>query len=289
MARIRTIKPDFWTDEKVVALSPFARLLFIGMWNFVDEAGRCEFSPLRLKMQILPADPVDAAELISEIQCAGLIVVYAADGKQFFQVTNFAKHQKTDPRWPSKLPAPTPERTNSPPITPTPAPGKGKERGEREKERKEDSEANASVCGRDATRTSRTADFEDFWKVYPKRQGSNPKEHARKRFWAAAKSGADPAEIIRAAQAYAAQQQEIGNVGTVFVAQAVTWLSQQRWKDYANGAGTTQHTGPPPGLTGADLAAWQRQRMEEQLGAGPSTEDGRLLDQGEGVRGGRHH
>ena len=30
MARIRTIKPDFWTDEKVVELSAFARLLFIG-------------------------------------------------------------------------------------------------------------------------------------------------------------------------------------------------------------------------------------------------------------------
>jgi hypothetical protein len=31
MARIRTIKPEFWTDEKIVELSPFSRLLFIGL------------------------------------------------------------------------------------------------------------------------------------------------------------------------------------------------------------------------------------------------------------------
>jgi hypothetical protein len=134
MARIRTIKPDFWTDEKVVAMSPFARLLFIGMWNFVDEAGRGEFSPMRLKMQILPADPIDATELIGEIRSANLITVYDVEGKQYFQVNNFAKHQKTDPRWPSKLPAPTPTPTDSHQLTPNPAPGKGKERGEKEKE-----------------------------------------------------------------------------------------------------------------------------------------------------------
>jgi len=34
MARIRTIKPEFWTAEQVMELSRDARLLFIGMWNF---------------------------------------------------------------------------------------------------------------------------------------------------------------------------------------------------------------------------------------------------------------
>lgn len=39
MARIRTIKPEFWTAEQVMELSRDARLLFIGMWNFCDDAG----------------------------------------------------------------------------------------------------------------------------------------------------------------------------------------------------------------------------------------------------------
>ena len=39
MARIRTIKPEFWTSEQVVDCSPTARLLFIGLWNFCDDGG----------------------------------------------------------------------------------------------------------------------------------------------------------------------------------------------------------------------------------------------------------
>lgn len=39
MARIRSIKPEFWTSEQVMALSPLARLAFLGMWNFCDDAG----------------------------------------------------------------------------------------------------------------------------------------------------------------------------------------------------------------------------------------------------------
>ena len=39
MARIRSIKPEFWTAEQVMECSPMARLLFIGMWNFCDDGG----------------------------------------------------------------------------------------------------------------------------------------------------------------------------------------------------------------------------------------------------------
>jgi hypothetical protein len=104
MARIRTIKPEFWTDEKVVALPALARLLFIGMWNFVDDEGRAEFSPLRLKMQILPADDADISELIGAIRREGLIEVYVVEDKEYFQVKGFDKHQKIDARRKSKYP-----------------------------------------------------------------------------------------------------------------------------------------------------------------------------------------
>ena len=52
MARIRTIKPDFWSDEKIVELTPWARLLFIGLWNFSDDDGRMPFSPKKIKMLV---------------------------------------------------------------------------------------------------------------------------------------------------------------------------------------------------------------------------------------------
>lgn len=142
MARIRTIKPDFWTDEKVVELSAFARLMFIGMWNFVDDYGRAPLSAKRLKMQILPEDDVDPVKLIEEIRKLGLIVVYEVDGKEFFHVRGFSEHQKVDKRTDSKHPAPpiSPELPRTPPNSTS---GKGREE-EKEGKKKEEREPSGS-------------------------------------------------------------------------------------------------------------------------------------------------
>ena len=56
MARIRTIKPEFWTSDQVVECSFAARLLFIGMWNFCDDYGVHPASLRKLKMEIFPGD-----------------------------------------------------------------------------------------------------------------------------------------------------------------------------------------------------------------------------------------
>ena len=45
MARIRTIKPEFFTSEDIVALSPLARLLFIALWCEADREGRLVWKP----------------------------------------------------------------------------------------------------------------------------------------------------------------------------------------------------------------------------------------------------
>lgn len=129
MSRIRTIKPDFWTDEKVVTLSPLARLAFIGLWNFVDDFGRVPCSPVKMKMQILPADNADFRQLLEEISVVGLVTIYTIDDKQYLQVNGFDKHQKIDLRTKSKHPAPP----NPPDIRPDfPLEGKGMEGNGRE-------------------------------------------------------------------------------------------------------------------------------------------------------------
>ena len=133
MARIRTIKPDFWTDEKVVELSAFARLLFIGLWNFADDEGRMECSPKRIKMQILPADSAEVPRLLDELRRFDLIDIYTVDGVEYLQVQGFAKHQKIDKRSTSKYPkrpAGSAVPADSPRIPPTE--GKGREGNGRE-------------------------------------------------------------------------------------------------------------------------------------------------------------
>lgn len=73
--------------------------------------------------------------------------------------------------------------------------------------------------------------FDDFWKSYPKRRGENPKAPARKLFDAAVKGGADPQEIVAGVKAAAARHRD--KIGTEFIPQAVKWLRDRRWEDYA--------------------------------------------------------
>lgn len=74
------------------------------------------------------------------------------------------------------------------------------------------------------------SDFESFWKEYPKRDGANPKEPARKLFDAAVKGGVPASVIIAAAKRCAYVESK--NVGTPYIPQAVKWLRDKRWNDY---------------------------------------------------------
>lgn len=108
MARIRTIKPEFWTSEQVTECSVSARLLFIGIWNFCDDAGRMNASPKQIKALVLPADDFDAESvrrMIDELERNGLIIRYVVDGKEFLQVTGW-HHQRIDRAQKSKIPPP---------------------------------------------------------------------------------------------------------------------------------------------------------------------------------------
>lgn len=73
--------------------------------------------------------------------------------------------------------------------------------------------------------------FDDFWAAYPKRAGSNPRKLASQRFIAAINAGYHPQAIIDGARRYADVCRQTGKWQTEYVAQAATWLSQQRWQD----------------------------------------------------------
>ena len=109
MARIRTIKPDFWTDEKLAECSRDARLLFIGTWNFADDEGRMEYNPKRLKMQVFPGDIIEVASLVEELKRHALVIVYRVGHRDFLAIPNFKKHQRVDHPKASVIPAPVQE------------------------------------------------------------------------------------------------------------------------------------------------------------------------------------
>lgn len=109
MARIRTIKPDFWSNEKVMACSREARLLFIGMWNFADDRGRLTDSARSIKAQILPGDDdidsSNARRWLDELSSNELIRFYEAGDRAYIQITGW-DHQRIDRPRPSKIPPP---------------------------------------------------------------------------------------------------------------------------------------------------------------------------------------
>lgn len=108
MARIRTIKPDFWTNEKVLRIKALTRLLFIGMWNFADDYGRMHFAPLGIKAKIFPTDDLsagDVKDMLRELCSADLITIYSAKDQEYIEITGW-DHQKIDRRQPSKIPGP---------------------------------------------------------------------------------------------------------------------------------------------------------------------------------------
>jgi hypothetical protein len=107
VARIRTIKPDFWTDEKIVELDFATRLFFVGSWNFADDNGNLQRSAKKLKMQIFPADAIDCEPIIQSLMAHGLLSEYEVNGDKFLHINGFRKHQVINR--PSKTGLPCPD------------------------------------------------------------------------------------------------------------------------------------------------------------------------------------
>lgn len=106
MARIRTIKPDFWTDEKIVELSFEARLFFVGSWNFADDNGNLQRSAKKMKMQIFPADAIDCEPLVQSLIDHGLFIEYSVNSEEFIHIKGFKDHQVVNRPSKSNIPEP---------------------------------------------------------------------------------------------------------------------------------------------------------------------------------------
>lgn len=100
MARIRSIKPDFFLHEDLAELSPLHRLLFIGLWTLADKRGVLENRPKRIKAALLPWEECDVEALLADLERGGFIVRYEADGEPCLFIPGFERHQRPHPREP---------------------------------------------------------------------------------------------------------------------------------------------------------------------------------------------
>lgn len=93
MARIRTIKPEFFTSSDIVGLTPLSRLFYVSLWCEADREGRLKWDERTLKMRYLPADDCDVSEIAGELVDSGLVVIYEVEGKLYAEIPTFKQHQ----------------------------------------------------------------------------------------------------------------------------------------------------------------------------------------------------
>lgn len=202
MARIRTIKPEFFINDLLAELPPLDRLLFIGLWTQSDREGRLEDRPRKIKVAILPYDDHDINEALDRLQSKSFIVRYSVNGCNFIQINNFLKHQYPNIKeQESTIPAPSKHRTSIPLLR------KGKER-----KGKEHIQINA---------------FEKFWEVYPKKKSKGQAEKAFIRI--------NPNEQLLATMLAKIEQARTSEDWTKsngqFIPYPATWLNAQGWED----------------------------------------------------------
>lgn len=113
MARIRTIKPEYWSSPSMRGANPWARLLYIAMWNWADDAGRGTANVRELAAFAFPDDEDDlvptAAELpslLAEVQSRWSVVFYEANGRRYYAIPSWDEHQRNERKAKSKYPAP---------------------------------------------------------------------------------------------------------------------------------------------------------------------------------------
>lgn len=94
MARIRTIKPDFFKNEELADLPLAARMLFVGLWTLADRRGRLLDRPKRIRAEIFPYDEVDVCSMLSMLDEGGFIIRYSVGEISLIQVVSFEKHQR---------------------------------------------------------------------------------------------------------------------------------------------------------------------------------------------------
>lgn len=135
MARIRTIKPEFWRDEDLSKISAEAALLAIGLLNHADDEGFFSANTKLIEADVFPLRELSGSVtgMVEELRSIGYIKVFSgSDGKRYGQVVNFEKHQVINKKSPSKIKdlCESDDDSGSPTVVlPTGKERKGKEQG----------------------------------------------------------------------------------------------------------------------------------------------------------------
>jgi hypothetical protein len=108
MPRIRSIKPEFWQDQKLSRLPALTRLVYICLWSMADDEGRVEADSETVWHFGFPReDRGEVAKALRVLAESSRIVLYrGANGSECIAIPRWSVHQKIDKPSRSKIEAP---------------------------------------------------------------------------------------------------------------------------------------------------------------------------------------
>ncbi|WP_072689314.1 hypothetical protein [Rhodococcus marinonascens] len=232
--RIRSIKPEFWRSDDITPLPIEDRLLFIGLWSYVDDngVGRDKLADIcaDLFAHDLSVSPHGTLMRIDDglkhLHASDLITRYSVDGRQFLYIQKWKAHQKINRPSPGRYPPPTSddavftESSLSAHDIDSEAslPGAGEQgnRGTGEQGIK-------NSCSPAAPTSEYPDAFQDFWDEYPRKAGKRKALAA----WQRACRRASESEILDGAVRYAHDP----NRADQYTKYAEGWLGGDGWLD----------------------------------------------------------
>ena len=246
MARIRTIKPEFWNSPGIETLDARWRLLYIAMWNWADDSGAGKAEARELMGFAFPRDEqMTLGEFrrgLGEVRRVFGVVFYQVDGRSYYSIPTWVKHQKIDKRSASRWPEPSEgvevdpetneqvtgtiedshrESAESPPSTRSDS---GAGTGEQGNRGTGDKEHVVPAAQAPSVNSKYRESFEEFWNAYPRK---TDKGGAAKAFDKARKRTSERTLIAAAARLAA----DPNLPEAQYIPHATTWLNGSRWDD----------------------------------------------------------
>jgi hypothetical protein len=97
--RIRSVKPEWLADERLLRAGTDARVLSIALLLMADDYGRGRYIAEVMGPQVFPFEPEQSRvfrEAFARLSAMGFVVLYKVRSQTYFAIVNWAKHQKVD-------------------------------------------------------------------------------------------------------------------------------------------------------------------------------------------------
>jgi len=226
MARIRTIKPEFWDSPDTARASLRARLLYISMWNLADDYGIGDGNFKRIVGFAFPNDDITVSEvprLIAEVSRTFSVMFYEHEGRPYYWIPAWETHQRTEKRAKQRVPFPEDPKTltssgemdsdgKSAPTVGSSGAGTG-EQGNR----------GTGEQGNTCPAKPNADDFLDWYLEYPRKESKGAAEKA----YVKARQFATAEDLVQGAIRY----REDPNREAQYTKQPATWLNAKCWED----------------------------------------------------------